>query len=78
VSGLLRLLLRSRQDMPEHPRYREGAKRDEREWIHGLSDRELAELCAELHAVDQAVETFRKPEPPEIGPLLDDPKKDAA
>jgi hypothetical protein len=54
------LLLRSRRDLPEWPRYREGAKRDERRWIKSLDDQELARLCAELHAVDKAVKGFRK------------------
>jgi hypothetical protein len=74
VSGLLRLLLRSRE---EWPRYREGAKRDERHWIESLSDPELAQLAAELHAVEKAVKAYRNPEPPEIAPLLDDPKEAA-
>jgi hypothetical protein len=54
MSGRL-LLLRSRRDLPSHPRYREGAKRDERRWIESQSDRELAQLAAELHAVERAV-----------------------
>jgi hypothetical protein len=62
LSGLLRLLLRSRQQhLPHWPRFREGARRDERRWIESLSDRELAQLAAELHAVDKAVKNFRKP-----------------
>jgi hypothetical protein len=60
MSGLLRLLLRSRQDMPEWPRFREGARRDERRWVKQLSDRELAGLAAELHAVEKAVKNFEK------------------
>jgi hypothetical protein len=58
VSGAL--LLRSRRDLPEWPRYREGAKRDERRWIASLNDRELARLAAELRAVDKAVKDFKK------------------
>jgi hypothetical protein len=60
VSGLLRLLLRSRQDWP---RYREGAKRDERRWIESLSDRELARLAAELGRVERVVRDYRRKHP---------------
>jgi hypothetical protein len=69
MSGrVLLLVLRSRQDWRrDWPRYREGAKQDERRSIESLSDRELAQLAAELHAVDKAVKNSPKPE-----------KKDAA
>ena len=60
MSGLLRLLLRSRQDMPEWPRYRQGAKRDERRWLEQLTDRELAEHVAALAQVDKAVKDAKK------------------
>jgi hypothetical protein len=60
VSGLLRLLLRSRQEMPAWPRYRRGARRDERRWLESLNDRELAEHVAALHAVDKAVKNAKK------------------
>jgi hypothetical protein len=67
------LLLRSRQEMPRWPRRREGALKDERTWINSLDDRELAQLAAELHAVDKAVKDFRGPVPREnISPLLED------
>jgi hypothetical protein len=58
VSGYLRvfLLLRSRQ----WPRYREGARKDERAWIASLSDRELAQLAAELGRIDRVVRDFRE------------------
>jgi hypothetical protein len=55
------LELRSMRDVPAWPRYREGAKKDERRWIEQLSDRELAQLAAELHAVDKAVKNVHKP-----------------
>lgn len=60
MSGRLRLLRRSRQDLPRWPRFREGAKQDERRWIEQLRDRELARLAAELHAIDKAVAKFKK------------------
>lgn len=59
MSGALRL--RSRWEPREHPRYREGAGRDERAWIDSMSDRELAQLCAGLGQVDKAVKGYRKP-----------------
>jgi hypothetical protein len=52
------LLLRSKSPMPEWPRYRKGAKRDERRWLEQLNDRELAEHAAALHQVDKAVKDF--------------------
>jgi hypothetical protein len=67
------LRLRSKQGWQprEWPRGREGGLRDEREWIESLDDRELAQLCAGLGQIDQAVKGFReKPEKP--------PKRDAA
>lgn len=57
------LLLRSRRDIPEWPRYRQGARRDERRWIESLSHRELAELAAGLYAVEKTVRGFRKAHP---------------
>ena len=60
MSGLLGLLLRSRGEMPAWPRFREGAKRDERRWVESLNDRELAQLAAELGRVDKAVKDFHR------------------
>jgi hypothetical protein len=60
VSGLLGLLLRSRSSMPEWPRRRQGALKDERRWIEQLNDRELAQLASDLHAVDKAVKNVEK------------------
>ena len=51
------LLLRSHRD---HPRFREGARKDERRWVESLNDRELAKVAAELYAVDKAVKNFNK------------------
>lgn len=53
------LLTRSRGEMPERPRYREGAKQDERRWIETLDDLELAQLAAELGRIDREVRNFR-------------------
>jgi hypothetical protein len=58
MSGFL-LRLRSRWEPREWPRHREGAVRDERDWIDSLNDRELADLCAALGQVDKAVKDFR-------------------
>jgi hypothetical protein len=75
VSGLV-LELRSMQGAGrDWPRYREGARRDERAWIESLSDGELARLAAELHAVDKAVKTFHESD---HGNGFHDPRKDAA
>jgi hypothetical protein len=46
--------------MPAWPRYRRGARRDERRWLESLNDRELAEHVAALHAVDKAVKNAKK------------------
>jgi hypothetical protein len=63
VRGRSCLLVLSRCDLPGWPRYRKGAKRDERRWIESLTDRELARLAAELYAVEKAVRGFRKTHP---------------
>jgi hypothetical protein len=71
------LEFRSRRGSPQQwPR---NALREERQWLNSLGDRELAEHCAALHAIDRAVRDFRGgPEPPkDIAPLLDDPKRAA-
>jgi hypothetical protein len=70
MSGFLGLLLRSRWEPREWPRYRAGARADEREWLDSLSDRELAEHAAALHAIDQAVDGYRRPPAPNVLPLL--------
>jgi hypothetical protein len=54
------LRLRSRRDMPEHPRYREGATKDERAWLRRLDDRELVQVARGLAAVDKAVRDFKR------------------
>jgi hypothetical protein len=78
MSGrVLLLVLRSRQDWRrDWPRYREGAKQDERRSIESLSDRELAQLAAGLGQVDKAVRDFRSPE--KAADKFLGPKKDAA
>ena len=57
------LRLRSRQAVPAWPRYREGARRDERRWLERLSDRELAEHAAALGQIDKAVKGYRRKHP---------------
>lgn len=70
VSVLL-LRLRSRTWEPrEWPRFREGARADERAWIKQLDDRELAQLAGELGRVDRAVREFHQ--------AAEKPDKDAA
>jgi hypothetical protein len=59
MSGLLGLLLRSKRH-PIWPRYRHGAKQDERRWVEQLDDRELAQHVAALHQVDKAVKDAGK------------------
>ena len=52
--------------MPEWPRYRADALKDERRWVDSLDDRELAQHAAELGRIDKAVATFHaKTEPQE-------------
>lgn len=54
MSGRL-LILRTR------PRpYSEASRKAERDWLRGLSDRELARIANEISAVDKAVKNFKK------------------
>lgn len=69
MSGLL-LELRSRWQAREWPRFREGAIKDEHQWIASLDDRELARLAAGLYGVEKAVKSFEK--------ANEKPNKDAA
>lgn len=53
--------LRSRSwSSREWPRFRQGAKRDEADWISSLDDRELVRLVRGLASVDRAVAKCHK------------------
>jgi hypothetical protein len=57
VSGqLFELRLRSRPPRP----YPQASRKAERDWVRGLSDRELARISREMTAIDKAVKNFEK------------------
>jgi hypothetical protein len=54
----------------EYPRYRQGATRDEREWLDALDDRQLGEHCARLGEIERAVRAYRPRELPNLLALI--------